>query len=597
MNRYYQYDHMDLWQDDLWEERISRISGLVNYVGTVKKLSGNGYEKPGWDEKEEAAHYHSKTGSVDDPAVLDALLADGMTAHIRDMTEHWIAVVPTQMLGQRVERIPALMVCLQADYKDIYWAMKTLTEYEEYQRAARREKYMVIYVVSNNGPDLDRTYVNVLQEAAALFPVDTERIYMDISALAANGKRLSDIPAFSLPKADGEVCTDPDSQAILLWKSVPALLISGNWEHRGSLARDLVMSDKYSTADYDRERLLRSRTGKRLMNGIWMEYTCQDVNDERLRNWMEGKNVRLDIHESRGERWLTVAPKGALEQPEEKLPLFCVMQEVYRGNEHLAVTALGYFEPLIELAAEGECILLFFVMEDPEANDQLSELIDETVALYPADASRVYVTGHSHDGRYALLFAVRNLSKVAAVATLGNFMGLEDPSMLGDSKQVLSDEQVEWLSHQELPCVNLCGCKEHGGKLPLNVDAAELALRPGQEYGRIMRLDDRIVCWQRRLKAWNCPERTADEIVAVRNSDSRVERELGLPADREMVLFMDGFEHYIGDIRNRDGRYLLRMVGIENLPHVPSPSMLDLAWDFVRRFRRDPETGSIEELY
>jgi hypothetical protein len=495
-------------------------------------------------------------------------------------------------MDSRERRLPVLFTCLQADYGDHYWAMKTLTQYAAYQQAALEENWIVLYVVSDQGPDRNRTYVNILQEASALFPCDTKRLMLDINPLVRAGKRLSEIPAFSLLDEDGSVVQEPERKITMLWGgAVCALPIAGSWEHKGSLGRDLVMSDHYSLADFDRQRMLHSATAKHLMQGILLEYQYDTVYDPKLQAAMAARGLHFCVHETKGQRWLVAAPEGAMEHPQEKLPLFCVMQEVYCGNEHLAVTALGYFEEVLELAAQGECIALFFVLEDPDSNDLLAELIDLAAQQYPVDLSRVYLTGHSHDGRFALEFSVRNWRKVAAVATLGNFMGMEGTA------QALSEERIQMMSGIDLPCVNLCGCKEHGGKLPLNVDARTLALRPGQEYGRTIALEERIAAWQLRLRAWDCPVATREQILAAGNSSNTVEREMGFPVDRSEILFAEGFCHYIADLKNNQGRYHLRMVALENMPHVPTPMMLDLAWDFLRRFQRDLETGQIIERY
>lgn len=304
--------------------------------------------------------------------------------------------------------------------------------------------------------------------------------------------------------------------------------------------------------------------------------------------------LSLDVHRTNGERWVTLSPIG-IKEAKQKLPLVCVMQEIYEGNEHLAVTAFGYFYELTKIAANGECMLLFFVLEDADSNDLLAQLIDEAAEKYPIDTQRVYVMGHSHDGRFTLEFCARNYRKIAACATLGNFCGLESAKRLG--KAGVTDERMEQLRTIELPLANFCGCAEHGGKLPVNVDARTLPLRPGQEFGRTLTLEDRLEAWHRRLYAWNCLPRTDEEILAARESADIVERELGFPVDRSSVRIMDGFRHYIGDLQDQKGHYYLRMVGHENMPHLPTPAMLNLAWEFMSRFARNQETGEIMELY
>jgi hypothetical protein len=38
-------------------------------------------------------------------------------------------------------------------------------------------------------------------------------------------------------------------------------------------------------------------------------------------------------------------------------------------------------------------------------------------------------------------------------------------------------------------------------------------------------------------------------------------------------------------------------VALEHFPHMIAPQMPALSWDFLRRFRRDQETGEIIDLY
>ncbi|MBQ9262955.1 MAG: hypothetical protein IJ189_01950 [Clostridia bacterium] len=354
-----------------------------------------------------------------------------------------------------------------------------------------------------------------------------------------------------------------------------------------------MMADKYSLGSFDRDAVLHSLAGEKLMEGIRLEHRFDRIDDPELIAYFGKMGLKMDIHFSQGERWVTLCPAGWEEG--KRIPLLCVMQEVYEGNEHLAVTALGYFYELTKIAANGECILLFFVLEDPDANDLLASLIDEAGALYPVDLTRVYVMGHSHDGRFALEFAARNYKKVAAAATLGNFCGLEDAGRLGAAG--VTDKRMEQLRTIELPLANFCGCEEHGGKLPLNVDARDLPLRPGQEFGRTITLDSRIKAWQRRLYAWRCQPRSREEILAAKESPDIVERTLGFPVDQSSVRVMDGFRVFIGDLKNDEGNAFLRMAALEGMPHLPTAAMLNLAWEFMSRFSRNMETGKIMPLY
>jgi poly(3-hydroxybutyrate) depolymerase len=235
---------------------------------------------------------------------------------------------------------------------------------------------------------------------------------------------------------------------------------------------------------------------------------------------------------------------------------------------------MGYFHEYQTIAANGDAILLYFVLEDPDSNDLLCEILKEAAGLYPIDERRVYLTGHSHDGFFAMIFARRHPGLVAAVATLGNQIGLMEPATTGENVFATSDEQLERMAGFDLPVINLLGCHE-GGPFVREVH---------------------IRSWQRRLKASRCPMRTAAEIDAALTSGDKATRILGVPNDKSETLYAEGFEHYIADIRNLDGNFHLRVVKIEGMPHVTTPFMQSLSWSFMRRFARDPGTGNILEL-
>lgn len=592
LNESNQYVDFALWDASAWEGRFSDIDGIVRELGRVNKVKPT-FLPPTLTDEEYRSFYSGKVGAVLLPEFFSSWKEQGVFIRCLDMTEHWMAVIPADGMPKSKARFPVLTVVAQGDYDDHYWPMNLANTYEEYLAMAVRDHWIVLFILSNKQPDDDRTYVNILQEAGALFPCDMTKLYLDISTIQ---NTLADIPCGELQNSAGERVRNPEQltcEVTSLKKR--ALFMPGNWEYRGSLGRDLVMSDKYSLGNFDRPRMLHSETGRKMIEGIRLEHRFDTVEDPALTEHFRENGLQLDIHHTKGERWLTLTPGDAPRHHGENLPLVCIMQEVYEGNEHLAVTALSYFYEITRIASNGECILLFFVLEDPDSNDLLAELIDEAAQLYPVDKTRVYVTGHSHDGRFALEFSARNWRKVAAVATLGNFCGLEDAQRLGSAG--VTAQREEQLRGISLPLANFCGCCEHGGKLPVNVDARSLPLRPGQEYGRTLDLDDRIFCWQRRLKAWNCRMQSKEEILGARNSRDIVERELGFPVDRSSVRVMDGFRHYVGDLKDNRGRYLLRMVGHEGMPHVPVPAMLNLAWEFMSRFARDLQTGEIIERY
>jgi pimeloyl-ACP methyl ester carboxylesterase len=274
-----------------------------------------------------------------------------------------------------------------------------------------------------------------------------------------------------------------------------------------------------------------------------------------------------------------MAPLCVFDEPEKKLPVILVVQEMYRGNEHLPVAGLSYFYQTCEIAAQGECIVLFFALEHPDDNDLFADILEDAAGLYPVDKTRVYITGHSHDGLFAYEFAYRHPDIITAVATLGDPCGL---TYFGDPKMCIKDEQIEVLKNIDIPVINMLGTNEGGAMVPT----------PGTKD-----FEDFAIAWQRRLKASRCPMKTAEDIKLAQSSEDYATRKLGLPVDRTSVIWSHGFEHYIGEVKNIDGKYHLSLFISQNMPHTTTPFMLDMAWSFLRRFARDPKTKKIIELY
>ena len=279
--------------------------------------------------------------------------------------------------------------------------------------------------------------------------------------------------------------------------------------------------------------------------------------------------------------------------PEEKLPVICVFQEVNRSNEHLAVTEASYFYEYFRIAAQGECILINFVLEDADDNELLTDILTDAFIKYPMiDQSRIYAAGHSHNGRYAYEFAVRHPDMIAAVATFGISAGLQRNAMIP-----MTDEKIGWIRAHDLPTIFLAGFAEHNLLYPLNRDAEGLRPWQGKAPDFPASAEERARSWQLRLKAHNCPEKTLEEIYGAAYSLSGAVRKLGIPADHSETMWLDGSEISIADIRNNEGKFHLRIVGEENMPHNTTPVQQKLSWSFMRRFARCQETGEIIERY
>ncbi len=575
MNKYYSYPNIELWRDDMWVDHISNIDGLIQWNQSNDVVNPNAYASDYSGDLLKHPGYRPKTAGIDDPEVLSYWTEKGV--HLEVLSQggkRWVAMLPKKALKERQNKLPALVVTHLEDYSDPWWAMKTVEYHKDYaDMLAQSLDFLLVFLVSE-GNDEDMIYLNIMQEAFILFPTDLDRLYVDVSLAQEKGQSLADIPNFNTPKIADEMLENFGSL------NIPVVNIAGIWGNRDSLTRGLIMYHAMNKGKFDKEWLIHSRVGKQLMEGVVLEHRFDDLYHPDLLSYWADMGLKFESHEKNGERWTSMVPLCAFEE-EKKLPVLLVMQEVYPGNEHLALTAKSYFYRVCEIAAQGECIALFFALEDPDSNDLFAEILEEATELYPVDRSRVYITGHSHDGFFAYEFAYRHPELLAAVATLGDPRGLRSPEATGNPVMSICDDQLEALSKVDLPVMNLAGTNEGFGTIPQEKEAFA-------EY---------VQAWQRRLKASRCTQRSAEEIEAAQKSSDYATRKLGVPVDKSWTLWADGFEHYFGEINNVEGKPHLCLMLSQNMPHTTTPFMLEMAWSFLRRFSRNLETGEIEELY
>ena len=335
--------------------------------------------------------------------------------------------------------------------------------------------------------------------------------------------------------------------------------------------------------EFNAEKFRRSEAGMHLMNARSLMTRFTDTDDPALLELWEGMGVRCEIRETKGEKWLCFVPLQAYGETEEKYPVMMIFRPV-------GLLAEAFYQHMIEQAAQGEFIAMIYSDEDPDVNEVFYDMLQEVLRDFPADPARVYVTGHSHYGELALNFTRRFHRHLAGCAQMGDTAGII-LNFYGTT-----EDQVELMHSYDLPLINVSGTTEMVGIFPINQDAPGVAPDdPMRRFVFPMTRERRIEDWKRRLYAMRCPVPEDGEIL--RAGRDRTEQVFGFPCDRTDILYAEGSECYIGDIRNTDGRYHFRMVAMENVPHTTVRFMHVLAWSFLRRFARNPETGEILELY
>lgn len=349
--------------------------------------------------------------------------------------------------------------------------------------------------------------------------------------------------------------------------------------------------DQWSTGDYlsgnqcfDLQKLQHSESGLHLMRARSLMTRFSDVDDPSLLKLWEDMGVRCEVRVTKGERWLAFIPLEAYERGEKKYPVMII----FRPADLLAE---AFYEQMIQQAAQGDYIALIYSSEDTEVNEVFYDMLQEIIREFPADPSRVYTTGHSHYGEFAMEFTRRHHKEVAAVAQQGDTAGII-LDFYG-----MTQEKLKLMHSYDMPLINVAGTTEFNGIFPINQPAPGIPADSDLHTRRAFPLtvERRIEDWQNRLYAMRCPVLSAEEIRAA--GRDKTEQVLGFPCDRTDILYAEGSECYIGDVKNVDGKYHFRIIAMENIPHTTVRMMHVLTWSFLRRFQRDLKTGEVIELY
>lgn len=335
---------------------------------------------------------------------------------------------------------------------------------------------------------------------------------------------------------------------------------------------------------FNLEQMKRSEAGKHLMAARSLMTRFPDVDDPALLKFWEEQGVCCEIRETNGKKWLAFVPLEAYEETIQRYPVMLIFRPV-------GLLAEAFYANMIEMAAQGEFIALIYCQEDPDDNDVFFDMLQETLEAFPTDPTRVYVTGHSHYGELAMEFVRRHHESIAAVAQQGDTAGI-----LMDFYGT-TPEKIELMHSYDMPLINVSGTTEMVGIFPINQDAPGV---PADSYFRKspfpMSRADRVESWRRRLYCMRCPV-SSDETICLAGPGSKVEQVLGFPVDRSDILYAEGSECYIGDIKNVDGKYHFRTIAMSNIPHTTCRMMHVLSWSFLRRFARNLATGEVDELF
>jgi hypothetical protein len=587
MNKYYNYGGMFLWDQSQWLKRSAPVTPLLLETLRLKKENfGKNQKLISGADGHEVLYYSKKTNTYVFKDVKQYYKDKGQSFRQTGMgAADWIAIYPERLDKYEGPEPEVLIVLEFRDGKDPWAAMDILERHKILTDTIIAEGKAVVYFMYSQVTEQSYfAFTNITQEIAAYLHINLTKIYLDVSPIIEAGKKLSDIKGLELEDVNRAKMADPDACVEELTAlKIPSVNISGQWSDGTSLTALIIkISENPSFSKYFiADRIIQSQTGKRMAEGFKLEYYYDTPEHPELEKHFDKMGLCIGRHITKGDQWYSIVPKQVYDEPGKKLPVMLLLVEVSQVIPHRVLTAFSNYYEYIELAASGDLMLVMFALEDIESNERMFDIYEEVIRDFPADSSRVYLSGFSHNSQLAIDLCHRHHDKLAGMATLGHRPGYQNPSYSNDSVPI-SDQMIEEMSCYDMPVINICGIYENDF----------YRKTPGSEEFKNL-----VDAWQRRLKASRCPIQSFEEIAAAQNATDYITNSVCLKSDRKELQMMFGLECFINDYKNIDGNYHLRLVTLGDLVHTYAPQMPHFSWNFLRRFSREISSGKIIELY
>lgn len=552
-NRFYSYPDLFLWQDETYRGCMNAAGPLFLKLQELLEKEPRPDHFPNRDDLS-----HDRINHM--PYFTDYLKEweeKGMHFSCAGMMGEIMA--PAAVRDHQVKDALVLYIPYASD-GSAKEGMNLIAENADVLEAASRENILVQFTdckLSFHGAMIEK-----LIESQGTFRIHYKPILLDISALIRHGLTLADVPGLK-----PEEWPEPYE---FIGRTVVDITdkLEMTQAHQHNISEIYRRQEDRWHWDYDRH--IRTLAGKRQAESMRLEYDCADAYAPKMKAFWQERGLRYEDHDREGDWYITVTPECAFEQPSEKLPLFVVMKEARTSCPASTQTAFQFYYDFIELAAQDHCMLLFFALETPDDNDAvLPGILEKLTSAYPVDPSRIYLTGQSHNGYYALEFYRRHPELIAACAQLCDQAGLKSGAVIdwytADNKEI----PASFAAH-DMPVIVINGALEN-------------------TYAKKDRSPEQVAednaFFANRMTAVHHRPYTEEEMAAGQRNPN------GVPADHTETRFIMGDDVYVSDYLNEAGRLCFRFCSIENTPHMIMPQMAELSWEFVRRFARDIETG------
>ena len=355
----------------------------------------------------------------------------------------------------------------------------------------------------------------------------------------------------------------------------------------------------------DIDKLVNSPFGEQMVLAMENYITYTDEMDPKLVAYYQSIGLKKELNEPGNyyTRWSCYTPL-AMYKPEnkgEKYPFLFI--------NHGAGMPMQWEEctGFLPLCAKHEFIA---VAAQNHNQENLLRILSIVKEKYPVDERRIYSQGYSQGGSQTSTVTLKHPDIFAGSFPGGNGVFY--------SQTQITDAEVENLRKYDMPVILVNGQQE--GVFPLYAAPGQPQARPAADRkgtperprfdpedptlrgmgapqpaqgAPVDPVERNLGLLNRRLYSARCRQVSKEELLTTKDSSNEVIRAHGIPYDRTEVRQIYGVKHFIGEMKNDKGQYLLRFISVDNHPHWPPCTMPALQWEFIAKYGRDPETKQL----
>lgn len=334
---------------------------------------------------------------------------------------------------------------------------------------------------------------------------------------------------------------------------------------------------------FDVDALIRSEYGQKTIDMLEPYFLSEDPMDPAVVEYWAKKGLKKERvlgGPQSWNYWTIFTPLSAFDPAQQgrKYPLVLGLHGGSAGEFDGEPVFLAESTGYAQKAAQEQFILA--MPEDHDAPAVLA-LYQYVVDHYPVDRTRVYLAGYSAGSDRSVRAALRYPKLFA-----GMVIGAGVPFNLIDDPQ-----EVDTAVQYQMPFTAVGCLSDKGNHTPFY--SSNPLDNPVPDFiAKLLSAEGKMTWVNNFFRINHIPYYTLEENRSyVLRQGTEAERRIGIRAQRSSTWDWAGLKHYCLDYADDKGVDLVRYVFVEGLPHYEPVDMMDMAWAYLKRFSRDPETG------